>query len=91
MLEVFLDTRDKKTPRAYEPGDHQFWLAPLVEQKRVYLGQWKRDAEIPATMYDAPGIQSAVVKRGDGYVMECLIPAALDSRFPTSRRQTMGP
>ena len=81
VLELFLDTRDKKTPRAFEPGDHQFWMAPQFEQKRVYLGQWKRNAEIPETLYDLPNIQSTVIKRGDGYVMECLIPAALIKDF----------
>lgn len=76
VLELFVDTRDKKTPRQYEPGDHQFWLAPQVEQKRVYVGQWKRNAEIPETRFDLAGIQSAAARKGDGYVMECLIPTA---------------
>lgn len=75
-LELFLDTRDKKTPRAFEAGDHQFWLVPQVEGKRVYVGQWKRGSELPETRYDIAGIQSAAVRRGDGYVMECLIPAS---------------
>ncbi|MBV9468425.1 MAG: hypothetical protein JOZ57_04215, partial [Abitibacteriaceae bacterium] len=30
VLELFVDTHDKKTARAYEPGDHQFWLVPQV-------------------------------------------------------------
>jgi len=77
VLEVFLDTHDKKTPRKYEPGDHQFWLAPQVDQKRVYVGQWKRNDEITETHYDIPGIQSYAVRKGDGYIMECLIPASL--------------
>jgi hypothetical protein len=77
VLEVFVDTRAKKTPRRYEIGDHQFWLAPQADRKRVYLGQWKRNNEIPQTQYDIPGIQSATVKTNDGYIMECLIPASL--------------
>jgi hypothetical protein len=81
VLELFFDTRDRKTPRKYEAGDHQFWLAPLVDQKRVYVGQWQRNTEIPATQYDIPGIQSVAVRKGDGYVMECLIPAALIQGF----------
>jgi hypothetical protein len=81
VLELFLDTRDRKTARPYEPGDHQFWLAPLVDKKRVYVGRWKRNAEIPETNYDIPGIQSAAVRTGSGYVMECLIPAALLQGF----------
>lgn len=76
VLEVFVDTRAKKTPRRYEVGDHQFWLAPQIDQKRVYVGQWKRNNEIAETRYDIPGIQSATVKTKDGYIMECLIPAA---------------
>ena len=77
VLELFVDTHNAKTPRKYQPGDHQFWLAPQVDRKRVYVGQWKRNDEIPATLYDIPGIQSAAVRKGDGYVMECLIPAVL--------------
>ena len=49
VLELFIDTRDKKTPRTYEAGDHQFWLAPQIEQKRAYVGQWKRGEEIAET------------------------------------------
>jgi hypothetical protein len=80
VLELFVDTRDKKTPRAYETGDHQFWLTPLLNQQankgRVYVGQWKRNEEIAATQYDIAGVPGAAVKRADGYVLECLIPAA---------------
>lgn len=77
-LELFVDTRDKKTVRPYEIGDHQFWLAPLVNgnKPRVYVGQWKRNEEIATTQFDIAGISSAAVKRGDSYVMECVIPAA---------------
>ncbi len=90
VLELFVDTRDKKTPRAFDPGDHQFWLAPQIEQKRVYLGQWKRNAEIPETLYDLPNIQSASAKRGDGYVMECLIPAAMIKDFKPAAGAKLG-
>ncbi len=76
VLEFFLDTHDNKTPRKYEPGDHQFWLAPLIAQNRVYLGQWKRNEEISESRYDLSGIQSAVVRKADGYVLECLLPGA---------------
>jgi len=77
VLEVFVDTRAKKTPRQYEVGDHQFWLAPIVGEKRAYVGQWKRHNEIPETRFDIPGIRSAVVKTRNGYTLECLIPASL--------------
>jgi hypothetical protein len=81
VLEMFVDTRDKKTPRKYEPGDHQFWMAPTIDQKRAYVGQWKRGEEIPVTRYDIPDIESAVVRTENGYIMKCLIPAALIQDF----------
>jgi hypothetical protein len=90
VLELFVDTRDKKTARKYEPGDHQFWLAPQVDQKRVYVGQWKRNNEIAETRYDIAGIQSATVRRGDGYVMECLLPAALLKDFKPTAGARLG-
>ncbi len=77
VLEVFVDTRANKTPRRYEVGDHQFWLAPQVDRKRVFVGQWKRNNEIPETRYDIPGIEGAAVKTSDGYILECLIPSSL--------------
>lgn len=75
VLELFLDAHDNKILRKYEPGDHQFWLAPLVDKKRVYVGQWKRNEEIPQIRYDLSGIQSMAVRKNDGYVLECLLPA----------------
>ncbi|MDQ3814523.1 MAG: NEW3 domain-containing protein, partial [Armatimonadota bacterium] len=81
VLELFIDTRAKKTPRQFEPGDHQFWLVPQVDQKRVYVGQWKRGAEISETRYDVAGIQSAAVRRADGYALECLLPASVIQDF----------
>lgn len=90
VLELFIDTRDKKTPRKYEAGDHQFWLAPQVDQKRVYAGQWKRNEEIAATKYDLAGIQSAVVKRGDGYILECLLPDSMIQDFKPAAGARLG-
>ena len=63
VLELFLDTRNNKQPRAYQPGDHQFWFCPAVDQNRVYVGQWKRGAEIAETQYDIKGVESAVKNR----------------------------
>ena len=80
-LEIFLDTRDEKGGRAYEPGDHQFWFVPLPEEKRVYVGRWKRGSEMPETRYDIPGIRSTAAVRGSGYVMEFLLPAAELEKF----------
>jgi hypothetical protein len=78
---MFLDTRDDKRPRTLEPGDHQFWFVPLVDQNRVYVGQWKRDNEIAATLSDIQGIQSSAKKTADGYVMEFLLPASAIKQY----------
>lgn len=90
VLELFIDTRDKKTPRKYEAGDHQLWLAPQLEQKRVYVGQWKRGEELAETKYDVAGIQSAAVRRGDGYVIECLLPSAMIKDFKPTAGSRLG-
>jgi hypothetical protein len=74
-LELFVDTADNKTPRAAAAGDHQFWLVPLPDANRVYLGRWKMQNEIPATRYDIP-IQGSATRTADGYIMEFLLPAA---------------
>ncbi len=75
-LELFIDTRNKKTARQYEVGDHQFWFVPQVDDKRVYVGQWKRGSELAETRYDIPGFLTAAARTDDGYVMEFLIPAS---------------
>jgi hypothetical protein len=74
-LEMFLDTADDKRPRAAAAGDHQFWLVPLPDASRVYLGRWKMKDEIAATRYDIPGIKGVARRTPDGYVMEFLLPA----------------
>ena len=74
-LELFLDSADNKQPRDAGSGDHQFWLVPLPDAHRVYLGRWKMKGEIPATRYDIPGGQSVATRTTDGYVMEFLLPA----------------
>lgn len=73
-IELFVDTRNDKRPRSFEPGDHQFWFVPLVDEGRVYVGQWKRGNEIPQTLYDLPEIKSAARKTNDGYIVEVLLP-----------------
>jgi hypothetical protein len=80
-LELFVDTRNNKQPRAYQPGDHQFWFCPLIDQNRVYAGQWKRGAEIAETRYDIKSVKGAVKKTADGYVMEFLLPASLIQKY----------
>ncbi len=73
-LELFVDVRDDKRERGFVSGDHQFWFVPLVAEKRVSAGQWKRGKEIPETRYDIAGIPSVAVRQGGGYVMEFRLP-----------------
>jgi hypothetical protein len=75
VLELFIDTADNKQPRSPVEGDHQFWIVPLPDANRVYLGQWKMNREIPATRYDIPSIRGAATRTADGYRMEFLLPA----------------
>lgn len=89
-LEVFVDTADDKSHREYRAGDHQFWCVPLVNEDRVYMGRWKRKDEIPATLYDIPGIQSAAARKDDGYVMEFLIPAAALQKYRAEAGARLG-
>ena len=89
-LEIFVDSRDEKGTRAYAAGDHQFWFVPLVDEKRVYVGQWKRAAEIPATRYDIPGTKGVAVRKGDGFVMEFLLPAAEIQKFKPAAGGSIG-
>jgi hypothetical protein len=90
VLELFVDTRDKKTSRQYEPGDHQFWLTPQVDRKRAYVGQWKRGSELAETRYDLAGVQSAVIRKENGYVLECFLPAALLAGFKPTAGTRLG-
>jgi hypothetical protein len=89
-LELFIDSRDRKGDRAYEPGDHQFWFVPLVDENRVYVGQWKRGGEIPETRYDIRGVRGAAIRKGDGYVMEFLLPTAEIQKFKPAAGGTIG-
>jgi hypothetical protein len=89
-LEIFIDSRNEKRDRAYEPGDHQFWFVPLVEEKRVYVGQWKRGSELAQTRYDIQGIRGVALAKGDGYVMEFLLPAAEIQKFKPAAGGTIG-
>jgi hypothetical protein len=75
VLELFLDSDDNKQPRAAGFSDHQFWLVPLADAHRVYLGRWKMKDEIPATRYDLQNVQGVVTRTADGYLMEFLLPA----------------
>ncbi len=75
-LELFLDTGDRKGERPFARGDHQFWFVPLVEEKRVYCGQWKRADEIPETRYDLRTVEGVAIRKGQGYAMEFRLPIA---------------
>jgi hypothetical protein len=90
-FELFLDTRNKKISRSFETGDHQFWFSPLIDQKRAFAGQWKRNEEVSETKYDLlAGAQSVAVRRGDGYVLECLLPAAAIRDFKAAPGAQLG-
>ncbi len=79
-LELFIDNRNDKRPRSFELGDHQFWFVPLIDEGRVYAGQWKRGNEIAETRYDLP-VKGAVRKIEGGYIMEFLLPASFLQGF----------
>ncbi len=90
-LELFVDTANHKQPRpAYQVGDHQFWLCPLVDQQRAYLGQWKRGGELAATQFDLPGVSSHAARTADGYLLEALIPAASLKGFVAQAGRKLG-
>ncbi|NCP34484.1 MAG: hypothetical protein AUJ96_09570 [Armatimonadetes bacterium CG2_30_66_41] len=90
-LEVFVDTaNDKQERKMFEVTDHQFWLCPLIDDKRVYVGRWKRFDEIPATIYDLPGVKSFAAKQGTGYVVEAVLPAAALNGFSPAPGKSLG-
>lgn len=89
-LELFLDTGDDKRHRLFEPGDHQFWFVPLVKDRRIYAGQWKRKDEIPATRYDIQAVRGAARRTEGGYVMEFLLPAAELHKFQPKAGARLG-
>lgn len=76
-LEVFIATDGERAKRSWRGNDLQFWLVPLVNEGRAYLGRWGHGDGLPPTTYDVPGMTSKVVKKGDGYVLEALIPTSL--------------
>lgn len=53
---------------------------PLIDEGRVYAGQWKRGNEIPETRYDLP-IEGAKRKTEGGYIVEFLLPASFLQGF----------
>jgi hypothetical protein len=90
-LEVCVDTRNDKTRRSgYAKTDHQFWIVPMVEQERAYLGRWKRNDEIAATRYDIEGVKSFAGRIGNGYSMELLIPAEAITGFRAAAGREIG-
>lgn len=80
-LELFVSSTASFTPRAFVATDHQFWLVPLPAEQRVFLGRWKRNDEIPATMYDVAGLVSHAKAIPGGYRYEALIPAVQINGF----------
>jgi hypothetical protein len=89
-LELFVDVRDDKRERGFAPGDHQFWFVPLVAEKRVYAGQWKRGDETPQTRYDIPGVAGVALRQGRGFVMEFRLPATELHGWTPAAGKTIG-
>ena len=76
-MEFLLDARSRSGPRPSTGGERQFWLVPQPASGGVYVGQWKRGNEIPATRKNIPEARGASRKVGDGYTIEVLLPKAL--------------
>ena len=75
-LELFVSANSNHPEEEYVEGDHQFWLIPSFDDKRVYVGQWKVKSEIPEIRYDITGIQSFAKRTATGYKMKFFIPVA---------------
>ena len=75
-LELFVSANSNHPEEEYVEGDHQFWLIPSFDDKRVYVGQWKVKSEIPEIRYDITGIQSFAKRTATGYTMKFFIPVA---------------
>jgi hypothetical protein len=89
-LELYLSTDPAKKNNSFEKGDQQFWFVPLFGEKRVYAGQWKVKDEIPANIYDLPGLKSAVRRTADGYIMEFLLPASAFQHYSPQSGEEIG-
>lgn len=90
-IEVFVDTaNDKGDRREFGSGDHQFWLCPLTQENRVYVGRWRRFGEIPQTIYDLPTAKGFAAKSATGYVLEVLLPAAAMTGFSADKGKRIG-
>ena len=90
-IEIFVDTKsDRGARRAFQPTDHQFWLCPLVEENRAYVGRWKRFKEISKTRYDIPEVKSFAERTETGYLIEVLIPSALLEDFVPQKGKRLG-
>jgi hypothetical protein len=75
-VEILIDTKNNKIARdKYVATDHQFWLCPLVKEQKVYLGRWKRNNEIPKTIFDIKS-KGFSKRTKSGYILEGLIPAS---------------
>jgi hypothetical protein len=90
-LEVCVDARNDKTERqSYNKTDHQFWIVPMVDKGKAYLGRWKRSNEIPKIQYDIQGVKSSAKRIKGGYAMELLIPASQISGFKAQKGNRIG-
>jgi hypothetical protein len=89
-LEVFLDAAGAFHSGDFTADDHHFWLVPQPAEQRVYLGRWKQNAEIPATIYDLPGVSGNATATADGYAWQACIPAAAIHGFTPKAGATIG-
>ena len=90
-VELFIDTAyDRNERREYRETDHQFWVCPQTRKNSVFAGRWKRNNEIPATMYDLKEVKGFSAKTEKGYVMEFLIPASMIKGFKPEKGTRIG-
>ncbi len=73
---MFLATGDNLNKRSWRADDHQFWITPLADENRAYVGLWNHGEANPPTAYDLPGVISKVVRSNTGYRLEAIIPKA---------------
>jgi len=90
-IEVFIDSQcDRSERKEYKDTDHQFWVSPQTKKNGIYAGRWKRNNEIPATMYDIKDVKGYSKKTETGYLMEFLIPASLIKGFKGEKGTKIG-
>ncbi len=90
-VELFVDTASSPG-RGWADTTHQFWLMPAREDGRwqARAGEWKRAANIPATLYDDRRGETALHVEGDEATFEAFIPAESLGEAPAAGRTWRG-